>query len=31
VSPGFEPLVFDVRIPPGEKVTYRGDLLPERP
>ena len=31
VAPGFEPLVFDVRIPPGEKVTYRGDLLPERP
>jgi len=31
VSPGFEPLVFNVRIPPGEKVTYRGDLLPERP
>jgi PEGA domain len=31
VAPGFEPLVFEVRIPPGETVTYRGDLLPERP
>jgi hypothetical protein len=31
VSPGFEPLGFDVRITPGEKVTYKGDLLPEQP
>jgi hypothetical protein len=31
VSPGFEPLTFDVRIVPGEKVTYKGDLIPERP
>ena len=26
VLPGFEPLAFDVRILPGEKTTYRGDL-----
>jgi PEGA domain-containing protein len=31
VLPGFETLAFDVRIFPGEKTTYRGDLLPERP
>ncbi len=31
VLPGFEPLDFDVRIIPGEKVTYKGDLLPEQP
>jgi hypothetical protein len=31
VQPGFEPLAFDVRILPGEKVTYRGFLEPERP
>jgi hypothetical protein len=31
VLPGFEPLAFDVRIYPGEKTTYQGDLLPERP
>jgi hypothetical protein len=31
VLPGYEPLGFDVRITPGEKVTYRGDLLPEQP
>jgi hypothetical protein len=31
VLPGFETLAFDVRIMPGEKTTYRGDLLPERP
>ena len=31
VSPGYEPLDFDVRITPGEKVTYQGDLLPEQP
>jgi hypothetical protein len=31
VLPGFESLEFDVRIFPGEKTTYRGDLLPERP
>jgi hypothetical protein len=31
VLPGYEPLGFDVRIVPGEKVTYRGDLVPEQP
>jgi len=31
VLPGYEPLIFDVRIFPGEKVTYRGELLPELP
>jgi hypothetical protein len=31
VLPGFETLAFDVRIFPGEKTTYRGDLIPERP
>jgi hypothetical protein len=30
VLPGYEPLDFDVRITPGEKVTYKGDLLPEQ-
>jgi hypothetical protein len=29
VLPGYEPLGFDVRIYPGEKVTYRGDMIPE--
>jgi hypothetical protein len=27
-APGFAPLVFDVRILPGRKTTYRGDLRP---
>jgi hypothetical protein len=31
VQPGYEPLDFDVRITAGEKVTYRGDLIPEQP
>ena len=31
VLPGFEPLTFDVQITPGEKVTYKGDLIPEQP
>jgi hypothetical protein len=31
VLPGYEPLDFDVQIVAGEKVTYRGDLIPERP
>jgi hypothetical protein len=26
VAPGYEPLVFDVRISPGRKTTYRGNL-----
>lgn len=30
VLPGYEPLDFDVHITPGEKVTYKGDLLPEQ-
>jgi hypothetical protein len=29
VLPGYQPLAFDVRIFPGEKTTYEGDLLPE--
>jgi hypothetical protein len=29
VLPGYEPLVFDVRMLPGEKITYRGELIPE--
>ena len=28
VLPGYEPLAFDVRILPGEKTTYEGDLIP---
>ena len=28
VAPGYEPLEFNVRITPGQKVTYRGDLRP---
>jgi hypothetical protein len=31
VAPGFQPLEFDVRIIPGQKITYRGDLIPQRP
>ena len=31
VLPGFEPLAFNVRIYPGEKTTYEGDLIPELP
>ena len=31
VAPGFEPLVFNVRIIPGRKITYRGDMRPLRP
>ena len=29
VAPGYEPLEVNVRISPGEKVTYRGDLRRE--
>ena len=29
VAPGFEPIIFDVRIQRGEPVTFRGDLIPE--
>jgi hypothetical protein len=28
VAPGYEPLEFNVRITPGNKVTYRGELRP---
>ena len=31
VAPGYEPLIFNVRIQPGRKITYRGDLRPLRP
>lgn len=31
VLPGYEPLAFNVRIFPGEKTTYEGDLIPELP
>ena len=31
VAPGYEPLEFDVRITPGQKIDYRGDLIPMRP
>jgi hypothetical protein len=31
VAPGYEPLQFDVRILPGQKITYRGDLIRQRP
>lgn len=31
VAPGFETLDFDVRIEPGRKTTYRGDMRPYRP
>lgn len=30
-APGYEPLVFDVRIQPGETITYRRELRPQRP
>jgi len=26
VAPGYEPLTFDVRLTPGQKITYRGEL-----
>lgn len=26
VAPGYETLAFDIRITPGQKITYRGDL-----
>jgi hypothetical protein len=31
VAPGYQTLVFDVRIQPGRKITYRGDMFPLRP
>ena len=30
-KPGFATLSFDVRIPPDETVTYRGELQPQQP
>ena len=31
VAAGYETLVFDVRIIPGRKIDYRGDMIPYRP
>jgi hypothetical protein len=31
VAPGYETLTFNVRIQPGRKIDYRGDLRPYRP
>ena len=31
VAPGYAPLDFDVRVDPGQKITYRGVLPPYRP
>ena len=31
VAAGYETLVFDVRIIPGRKIEYRGDMIPYRP
>ena len=31
VAPGYEPLVFNVRILAGRKIDYRGNLIPYRP
>ena len=28
IAPGYEPLVFDIRILPGRKISYRGELRP---
>ncbi len=28
-KPGFETLVFDVRVQPGRTITYRGQMQPE--
>ncbi len=28
VAPGYEPLEIDIRIQPGRKITYRGELRP---
>jgi hypothetical protein len=30
-APGYTPLDVDIRIDPGRKITYRGDLRPDRP
>jgi hypothetical protein len=31
IAPGYQTLEFDVRITPGQKINYRGDLIPIRP
>jgi hypothetical protein len=31
VAPGYEPIEFDVRIQPGRKINYEGDLRRLRP
>jgi len=31
LAPGYESIAFDVRIQPGRKINYRGDLFPEQP
>ena len=31
VAPGYEPIQFDVRVQPGRKITYDGDLRRLRP
>ena len=31
VAAGYEPIEFDVRIQPGRKITYRGELFTLRP
>ncbi len=31
VAPGYAPLDVDIRVDPGRKITYRGDLRPIRP
>ena len=31
VAPGYEPLEFSIRIVPGRKSTYKGELVPQRP
>jgi len=31
VAPGYEDLVFNVRITAGRKIDYRGDMIPYRP
>lgn len=31
IAPGYETLAFDVRINPGQRITYRGDLRRLRP
>ena len=30
VAPGYETIAFDVKIQPGRKINYRGDMFPAR-